>query len=267
MLLLDGKKARDFYTQLLTAKIQKLGFSPSLAILQVGDNLSSTAYIEQKKKFGMKIGVNVEHLKFPETVTFEELKNKISTLNADKKTNAIIVQLPLPAHLDKTSVINLLESTKDVDGLTSNTKFIPATARGVKALLDFYEISPKGKKVAMLGRSALVGKPTAELLKNAGADVTICHSQTSNTREVTRNSDIIIVAIGKPRFVDETYIGGNFPVVVDVGISPLKGKLVGDVDFEKVKDLVLAISPVPGGVGPMTVLSLFENVVLAASKR
>ncbi len=267
MIILDGKKARDFYTEKLMAKIQKLGFSPTLAIIQVGNNLSSTAYIEQKKKFGAKIGVVVEHLKFPETVSFAELEKEITVLNLNKAIDGIIVQLPLPVNLDKVSVINLIRPTKDVDGLTSNTKFIPATALGVKAILDFYHVSVHGKKVAVLGRSALVGKPTTELLKTAGADVMVCHSQTSNTRDITKDSDIIVVAIGKPHLIDETYISTNFPVVVDVGISPLNGKLVGDVDFERVKNLVSAISPVPGGIGPMTVLSLFENVVLAASRR
>jgi len=266
MTLLDGKKSRDFYREKMAAKIRYSGFFPRLAIIQVGDNPSSVTYIEQKKKFSDFVGVKIEHIKFPENVSFEELKNKIFSLNTDKNIHGIIVQLPLPAHLDKMSIINLIAPKKDVDGLTPQSPFVPATARGVKSLLDFYKIPIKDKKVAMLGRSMLVGMPTAKLFQKSGAIVTICHSQTANTREVTCASDIIIVAIGKPKFLDETYIGKNSPVVVDVGISLIDGKLVGDVDFEKVAPLTSAITPVPGGVGPMTVLSLFENLVEAAQK-
>ncbi len=133
------------------------------------------------------------------------------SLNGDKKTNGIIVQLPLPAHLDKKAVIDSITPEKDVDGLTENSKFVPATARGVKSLLDFYDIAVRGKKIAVLGRSALVGKPTAKLMENSGASVTVCHSQTANTREVTKSSDIIIVAVGKAKLVDEMYIGKKFP--------------------------------------------------------
>lgn len=146
MILLDGKKARDFYAEKLAAKIREFGFSPRLAIIQVGNNPSSTSYINQKKKFGEKIGTTVEHIAFPADVSFDELKEKISSLNDDKKTNGIIVQLPLPAHLDKKTIIDLIAPEKDVDGLTDNSKFIPATARGVKSLLDFYNITVKEKK-------------------------------------------------------------------------------------------------------------------------
>lgn len=264
MLLLDGKKARDSYAEKLAAKIRRRGFSPRLAIIQVGSNASSTAYIGQKKKFGEKIGADVDHIIFPANVSFDDLEKKISMLNADKKINGIIIQLPLPASLDKIKLANLISSDKDVDGLAENSKFIPATARGILSLLDFYKIIVKDKKIAMLGRSALVGAPTAKLLKAQGADVIVCHSKTSDTREVTRSSDIIIVAIGKPELVDDSYIDGNLPVVVDVGMHRLDGNVVGDVDFEKVAPIASAISPVPGGVGPMTVLSLFENLVLAA---
>jgi len=266
MLILDGKKARDFYAEKLAAKIRTLGFSPCLAIIQVGDNASSTAYIEQKKKFGAKIGADVIHMKFPTNISFDELKKEISALNVDKNTHGIIVQLPLPEHIDKISLINLISPNKDVDGLTQNTKFIPATALGVKSLLDFYKIEVKDKEIAVLGRSMLVGTPTAKLLESFGAYVAVCHSKTENTREITKNSDIIVIAVGKARLIDETYIGKNRPVVVDIGLSKHDGRLSGDVDFEKVNTLVSAITPVPGGVGPMTVLSLFENLVLAAEK-
>jgi len=266
MLLLDGKVARDFYAQILSAKIRTLGFSPTLAIIQVGDNPSSTTYIKQKKNFAEKIGATVEHIQFSADVSFEEIKTKIHLLNGNSHIHGIIVQLPLSENLDKMSVINLILPSKDVDGLAKNTKFVPATARGIKALLDFYHIEVAGKKVAMLGRSTLVGAPTAYLLENSGACVIVCHSKTTDTRDITRDSDIIVVAIGKSKLIDESYIGENRPVVIDVGIHTADGKTCGDVDFEKVSPLVSAITPVPGGVGPMTVISLFENLVLAAEK-
>jgi 5,10-methylene-tetrahydrofolate dehydrogenase/methenyl tetrahydrofolate cyclohydrolase len=274
MIILDGKKARDFYTEKLKERILDLGFSPTLAIIQVGKNKESSAYIRQKEKFGDIIGAKTEHVSFPENVSFIELERKISELNDREKIDGIIIQLPLPTRLDKTKLISLISSEKDVDGLTEDSKFTPATARGVKSFLDFYNISVKDKRIAMLGRSMLVGAPIAKLMTKAGACVIVCHSQTANTRGVTQSSDIIIVAIGKPERIDDTYIGENEPVVIDIGINSVRGdkleeevggrKLVGDVDFEKVAPLVSAISPVPGGVGPMTVLSLFENLVDAA---
>ena len=217
-------------------------------------------------KLGKEIGAIVENIKFRENVSFEELKNKIFFLNEDERTNGIIIQLPLPVSIDRLSLINLIIPDKDVDGLSRNTKFIPATARGIKQLLDFYKIRFKNKKIAVIGRSMLVGGPTAKLFEKAGAEVTVCHSQTPNTEEITKKSDIIIVAVGKAHLIDEMHIGKNLPVVVDVGLSLVSGKLVGDVNFEKVKNIVSAMTPAPGGVGPMTVLSLFENLVLATKK-
>ncbi|HUD04100.1 MAG TPA: bifunctional 5,10-methylenetetrahydrofolate dehydrogenase/5,10-methenyltetrahydrofolate cyclohydrolase [Candidatus Paceibacterota bacterium] len=286
MQILDGKTARDFYTEKLREKISRHGMPISLAIIQVGKNEESSAYIRQKKKFGLSLGIEVKHILLPDNISFVDLEKEISTLNSDKKVNGIIVQLPLPPHLEKLSVINLITPEKDVDGLTETSRkkmmhgditgFVPATARGISSLLDFYHISVAGKKVAMLGRSMLVGEPTARLLKASGASVTVCHSETLHTRDITKASDIIIVAIGKPELIDDTYVGTNMPTVIDVGINTIAGekleeeiggrKIVGDVAFEKVKDKVAAISPVPGGVGPMTVLCLFENVVEAAKR-
>ena len=278
MILLDGKIARDVRTRALNASFSTLGFVVRLAIVQVGDNPDSTVYIEQKKKFALKIGVTVSHLKFPEDVSFETLSREIQNLNIDSTIHGIIVQLPLPKHLDKEKVIALIYPEKDVDGLTdenqqllaeSHPRFVPATARGILSLLDFYHIPLNGKKVVVLGRSRLVGMPTALAMKSRGALVSVCHSQTLNTREVTLTSDIVIVAIGKPELIDVSYIKKD-AVVVDVGINSASGALeeeiskrrvVGDVNFESVVSIVSAISPVPGGVGPMTVLSLFENLL------
>lgn len=279
MILLDGKIARDVRTRALKTSFSTLGFVARLAIVQVGDNPDSTVYIEQKKKFALKIGVTASHLKFPEGVSFETLSREIQNLNTDSTIQGIIVQFPLPKHLDKDKVIALIHPEKDVDGLTDENqrllaegrpRFVPATARGVMSLLDFYHIPLKGKKVAVLGRSRLVGSPTALAMKARGALVSVCHSQTTNTRDITQGSDIVVVAIGKPELIDASYVKEG-AVVVDVGINSIQGqkldeeiprrKIVGDVHFASVAPHASAISPVPGGVGPMTVLSLFENLL------
>lgn len=272
MILLDGKRARDVRTRALSESFSTLGFVPRLAIVQVGDNPDSTVYIEQKKKFATKIGVAVHHLKFPEDVPFDTLSKETQRLNADSLVQGIIVQLPLPKSLDKEKVIALIQPEKDVDGLTDENqtllsegrpRFVPATARGVLSLLDFYQIPLSGKKVAVLGRSRLVGLPTALAITARGGLVSVCHSQTTDTRAVTRDADIVVVAIGKPRLIDASYIKEG-AVVVDVGINSVEipeRHVVGDVNTASVAPLVSAISPVPGGVGPMTVLSLFENLL------
>jgi len=282
MIILDGKVARDAHTDKLKKDIKNIGFSPTLAIIQVGDNPDSTLYIEQKKKFALKIGVTVQHVLLPESATFGELEDEIGKLNINNSISGIIVQLPLPKHLDREDVIGLIDPKKDVDGLTdenqkllteSKPRFIPATARGILSLLDFYKIDIEGKNIAVLGRSRLVGSPTALALLHRGGNVSVCHSKTTNTREITKGADIVVVAIGKPEFIDASYIKDG-AVVVDVGINTVLGplddeipqrKVVGDVLFFEVAKVAGALSPVPGGVGPMTVLSLFENL-LDASK-
>lgn len=285
MILLDGKKARDVRTHALKESFSTLGFVARLAIVQIGGNPDSTIYIEQKKKFAVKIGVTVLHLKFPEDVSFDTLSKEIQRLNTDPTIQGIIVQLPLSKHLDKEEVIALIHPEKDVDGLTDENqtllaegrpRFVPATARGVMSLLDFYHIPLEGKKIAVLGRSRLVGLPTALAMRARGALVSVCHSQTTNTRDITRVSDIVVVAIGKPELIDTSYVKEG-AIVVDIGINVVesgkskaesrkleeevpKRHMVGDVKYDEVSKIAYAISPVPGGVGPMTVLSLFENL-------
>lgn len=285
MILLDGKKVRDEIAKTLRGKIAAFSFPPKLAIIQMGEREESRAYIREKKLFGESIGVEVVHIRLPESASELDILLGVQEFNADKSVHGIILQLPIPAQLNKQKLIDAIAPEKDVDGLTSANvaarqagdadATVPATARGIIELLGFYQIPIRGKKAAVLGRSALVGAPTAEVLRHAGALVTVCHSQTPNTREITRESDIIIVAIGKPRLIGrEFFRDDRTQVVVDVGITAVtekgearleeeipKKKLVGDVDFEAVKDMVAAISPVPGGVGPMTVACLFENVV------
>lgn len=284
-LILDGRKVRDERVAALKEEISKLKKKPTLAIIQIGDSERSDAYINQKKKFALTIGAVVKHLRFPVTVLLHEVADKIESLNQDGDIQGIIIQLPIPTSLDQAKLVEAVDSEKDVDGLTStnlkklilgdDSGFIPATAKGVMALLDFYKIPIEGKKAVVVGRSMIVGKPVALSLLNRNATVTICHSLTSNLEEVTRQADILIVGVGKPRFIGKKHVKKDM-VVIDVGINVLSGekleeeiiekKLVGDVDFDSVKDMVSAISPVPGGVGPMTVLSLFENLVESAKR-
>ncbi|MDD4988963.1 MAG: bifunctional 5,10-methylenetetrahydrofolate dehydrogenase/5,10-methenyltetrahydrofolate cyclohydrolase [Candidatus Pacebacteria bacterium] len=282
MILLDGKKVSKDRSLLLKNKVASFTVAPTLAILQVGDDERSGAYIRQKKLFGEKIGCKVLHISFPEKADSKEIFEKIKMLNADTSVHGIILQLPVPSHLNSQFIIESIDPRKDVDGLHSeNAKklsdgdtsgFIPATAKGVISLLDAYKIPIKNKKATVVGRSALVGTPTALCLKNRGAEVTVVHRGTENIPGKTKSADILVVAAGHPKLIDVRHVSPG-SCVIDVGINLVTGekledeipkkKLVGDVDFEAVKGIVEAISPVPGGVGPMTVLSLFENLVLA----
>ena len=238
--------------------------------MQVGDNNESNIYIEQKKKFGLEIGVEVEHKKCDVNINEDELVKIIEKYNEDSGVGGIIVQLPIPENLDCSRILNSIDVQKDVDGLGvkqiglfyggDKTAMVPATARGVMSLLDYYKIDLKSKNVVVIGRSNLVGRPIAQMCLNSGATVTICHSKTLYIEEHTKKADIVIVACGKPRLIGPSYLGKN-QVVVDVGIQKVEGKLTGDVDFDNVKDMVSAITPVPGGVGPLTVVSLFQNLV------
>ncbi len=265
--ILEGKIVREETVERLKQEI--LGFSskPTLTIIQIGDNDESGVYIRQKQIFGEKIGAEVRHIKFNADESQEQIISEIKNLNIDKSVHGIIVQLPLPENFDENKITEAIIPSKDVDGLTSSTDFMPATARGILSLLDFYKIDPSGKNAVVMGRSKLVGKPTAEALLNRGARVNVAHSQTENIREVTKQAEILIVAVGKPKLVDASYVRAG-QVIIDVGINVSRddeGKkiLSGDVNFDEVKDIVSAISPVPGGVGLMTVCALFENLIKA----
>ncbi|MEK7463675.1 MAG: bifunctional 5,10-methylenetetrahydrofolate dehydrogenase/5,10-methenyltetrahydrofolate cyclohydrolase [Patescibacteria group bacterium] len=261
MILLDGKTARAHYSSLLEKRIKELSFVPCLVILQVGNRTDSDSYIKAKKLFAQKIGVKEIHVNFDEKIGQEELIEVIKKYNEDKSVHGIIVQLPLPPQINSETVLNLIDPKKDIDGLNCDTKFLPATARGIKELIEFYKISLTGKKVTVLGRSKLVGEPVAKMCQEEGAIVTVCHSKTENIPEKCRNADVLIVAIGEPNFIGKECIKVG-QVVIDVGITRHSdGKLVGDVDFNEVKDTVQMITPVPGGVGQMTVLALFENLI------
>ncbi len=271
MQLLDGKKVREARTPLLMEKIAALSFTPCLVIIQVGNREDSTAFISAKRAFAKKLGVKEIHVQLEEKATQDEVVKTIQKYNTDTDVHGIIIQLPLPIHMDPDAVIDKIDVCKDVDGLTShNVKrwmngradgVTPATTRGIKELLDFYKIDLFGKKVVMIGRSSLVGKPTAFMCLNQNATVTICHSKTSGLEKETQKADVVIVAIGKPGFIGKKYLSKG-QVVIDIGITRLPdGRLSGDVNFEEAKDLVEMITPVPGGVGQMTVLALFENLV------
>ncbi len=261
MILIDGRKAREYYLPILQEKIKTLSTVPELAIIQVGNRADSDSFIKAKKSFALKIGVKEIHMRLPQDVSEKKIIEVIKKYNKDKTIQGIIVQLPLPARLNPDTITNNIDPKKDVDGLTPETLFMPATARGISQLFDFYKIDLKGKNIVVLGRSKLVGTPIAEMCRKKGANVTVCHKETQNIPEITRKADIVIVAIGQPRFINEKYISKG-QIVIDVGITrDLEEGLVGDVDFEKVKNIVGMITSVPGGVGQMTVLALFENLI------
>ena len=275
-IILDGKKLRDKIFESLKVKLDKMAVKPGLAVILVGDNPASRIYVNNKKKTAEKLGINSIVIEYPSDVSQNEIINKITELNNDKNINAILVQLPLPEHIDKDVVINSICPEKDVDGLTlynSGKLFsgdepyvYPCTPKGVLLLLDEYNIDIEGKHTVVIGRSNLVGKPLAQMLLRRNATVTLCHSKTKNLSEITKTADILISAVGK-NLVGEKYIK-NSSVVVDIGIFKSEsGKIRGDVDFENVFEYVSYISPVPGGVGPMTIASLMLNTVELTEKQ
>lgn len=270
MRLLDGKKTADERAAQIRERVAKLGFTPKLLIVRVGDRADSKSYVARKVKYATKVDMEAEVAHFPAEITEEALLTALDGFNADSGVHGIIVQLPLPEHIDEKKVIDHIAEEKDVDGLSdqninklfeSEPGVVPATPRGILTLLRSYDIEPEGKHVVVLGRSRLVGKSVALLMLNQNATVTMCHSRTKDLPEVTKTADILIVAIGKQKFIGAEYIRDG-QVIVDVGIGADEdNKIVGDVDFDAVKDMDIQISPVPGGVGPMTVASLFENLL------
>lgn len=279
-LILDGRATRDALIPGLMKRVKALSYVPTLAIIQVGDRPDSTAFIRAKKAFAKKIGIGEKHIQTTETVSQSELIDIIKECNADKGIHGIIVQLPLPIHLDRDAVIDAIEPKKDVDALTAwsvkrwlegrEDAIMPATARGIRTFLKMYKIDLFGKKVTVIGRSMLVGKPLITMCLNENATVTVCHSKTPDLAKETKWADVLIVAAGKQGLIQAKHVKRG-QVIIDVGINSVTGeklddeiegvRLVGDVDFEKVSKKVAAITPVPGGVGPMTVFSLFENLV------
>lgn len=276
MKILDGKKVRDILARKIELELKKFKVSPKLVIIQVGNDPRSSVYVKQKKIFGEKLGFEVEYIQLDKKIPEYELISKIEELNSNKYVHGIIVQLPLPKNLSESKITESIDAEKDVDGMNSkNIKsllegsdegFTPATTKGIISLLDFYKIKIESKKVLIVGRSLLVGRPTALAFLNRNATVTICHSKTKNLKEEIKNADIVISAIGKPLFIKKSFVK-NGQVIIDVGITKVGDILLGDVDYKAIYKNVYAITPVPGGVGPMTVVSLFQNVLLAYKRQ
>lgn len=272
--ILSGITVRDSLVGDLIKTIQTLPTKPTLVIFQIGNREDSNSYIRQKKIFAEKIGARVEHKTYAESVTEKELLKAIQSENMRQDVHGIIIQMPLPAHLNKKILIEAINPMKDVDGLTSHNAallymndssgLVPATAQGIINLLDFYNIQIEGKKVVVVGRSMLVGKPTALALLNRDATVTVAHRHTKNLSRITNQADILIVAIGKPEFITSQYVAPH-QIVIDVGITALekdgKRKMFGDCAYYDIEPIVEAVTPVPGGVGPMTVTALFQNLL------
>lgn len=277
MLLLDGKQASAALLDFLKPMVESL--DPKLVVVQVGNDPASASYIRQKVKSCDKVGMRHEHIHLDESVTIEELMSTIDKLNQDDDVTGFFVQLPLPAHLaeHEPNIIKAVSPHKDIDGfgaynlgkmfLSKEFEHLPpATPSGIIRLLEHFDIDIEGKHAVVLGRSNTVGKPVAVMLLNRNATVTVCHSRTKNLEEVTRQADILIAAVGRPKFVTADMVKDG-AVVVDVGIHRTDDGLCGDTDFDALKEKVSAISPVPGGVGPMTVASLIRNCVTAKERQ
>ena len=271
--LIDGKMISTQIKDELkeeVAQLKEQGIVPCLAVIQVGSDPASSVYVNNKKKACAYIGIESLSYKLEENITQKALLDLIAELNENEKVNGILVQLPLPKHIDENAVIQAIVPAKDVDGFHPETVgnmcigtrgFLPCTPAGVIQLLKRSNIEIEGKECVIIGRSNIVGKPMAMLLLRENGTVTITHSRTKDLKEVTRRADILVVAIGKPKFVTKDFVKEG-AVVIDVGIHRNEtGKLCGDVDFDDVVDRVSAITPVPGGVGPMTIAMLMNNCV------
>lgn len=256
--------------------LKERGVVPSMCVVLVGDDPASLSYIRNKKRLCEEVGANFELLHLPESVSAEDFLSKVNALNNNPKINGIIIQLPVPETLKVFYIPNLVNPEKDIDGFhgkntqalyagtTDLSLLLPCTPKGIVNLLHFYGLELSGKNIVVVGRSLIVGKPLSMLLSNFNATVTMAHSKTKNLKDHTKNADIVITAIGHGHFFDHTYFNpGKKTIIVDVGMNTVDGKLAGDVNQSDVMDVVDAISPVPGGVGPMTVVSLIENLISA----
>lgn len=271
MVIIDGKKIKKDILNELKLEVSKLEEKPNFVVIQVGNNEASNVYIKQKEKMAKFVGYGYLHLKLDENITEEELLKKIDELNNDKMIHGIMVQMPLPDHIDAHKIQNAVISFKDIDGLSDinsgklfhgKDALFSCTPYGIMELLKRYNIPVLGRHVVVVGRSNLVGKPMGVMLTNAGATVTLCHSKTRNLAKYTRDADILIVAAGKPKLITEDMVREE-SVVIDVGINRLEDGLCGDVDYINVGPKCAYITPVPGGVGPMTVAMLGLNILRA----
>ncbi|MBT4259275.1 MAG: bifunctional methylenetetrahydrofolate dehydrogenase/methenyltetrahydrofolate cyclohydrolase FolD [Nitrospina sp.] len=275
MVLIDGKKVSAEIRGRLEKETAELktttGRAPGLATVLVGEDPASAVYVRNKNKICHEVGFQSFGQNLPAETTEEELLDIIKKLNSNDEVNGILVQLPLPDHIDSEKILLSIDPEKDVDGFhpinvgklaIGNALLTPCTPTGIIALLDYYKIEISGKHAVVLGRSNIVGKPVAHLLLQRHATVTICHSKTKNMQQVTRHADILIAAVGRPHFVNSDMVKEDV-VVIDVGINRVDGKLTGDVEFDTVAEKAGFITPVPGGVGPMTIALLMENTLKA----
>ena len=276
--ILDGKKTAQKVKDALKERVEQLkkdGLTPGLAVIIVGNDSASRVYVNNKKKACEYVGIHSEEYALPEETTQDELIALVKKLNEKKDIHGILCQLPLPKHINEEAVINAIDPQKDVDAfhpvnvgkiMIGNFDFLPCTPAGVMELIDESGIDLTGKHCVVVGRSNIVGKPQAMLLLHRNATVTICHSKTENLPQVCRTADVLVVAVGRAKMVDESYIKEG-AVVIDVGMDrDENGKLCGDVNFDSACKKAGYITPVPGGVGPMTIATLMKNAVTAAEK-
>lgn len=275
--LLAGRPVADALLESLKADVKKL--DPKLVVVQVGDDPASASYINQKLKSCTAVGMRHEHRHLPDSTTLPELMKLMSDLNNDADVTGFIVQLPLPKQLQPhvPEVIRAIDPKKDIDGFGAyniGKMFLsvefehlpPATPSGVIEMLKFYNIAIEGKHAVVVGRSNIVGKPLAVMLLNRGATVTVCHSKTKNLAEITKQADILCAAVGSPKMITKDMVKPG-AVIIDIGVSRVDGKLCGDVDFDALSSIASAMTPVPGGVGPLTVASLIRNCVTAKKRQ
>lgn len=278
-MIIDGKKCSEEILDNLRKEVseykEKLGKIPGLAVIMLGEHAASKIYVKSKIRACEKVGVCSKEIILSENISEEELLQEIEKLNNDKEVNGILVQLPLPKHINEKKVCEAISIKKDVDGfkpeslgkimLGDDDGFISCTPQGIIYLIDSLNMDLVGKNVVVVGRSNIVGKPVASLLINRGATTTICNSKTKNLTGILKGADLIVIAIGKARFLTKDMVKDG-AVVIDVGINRENGKICGDVDFENVKEVASHITPVPGGVGPMTIAMLLKNTVKAFCK-
>lgn len=276
--IINGKELAKKIRKELKEEVQALkenGINPKLAVIMVGDDSGSQVYVRNKSKACDKVGIEFEEFLFDGNTDEEKLLQTIEKLNKDDSIHGILLQSPVPKHININKAFRTISPDKDVDGFNpinvgnlsiGEDAFISCTPFGIVKMLEEYNIETEGKNVVILGRSNIVGKPMIQCMLNKNATVTVCHSKTKNIEEITKNADIIIAAIGKPKFLTENMVKDG-AVIIDVGINRLEnGTICGDVDYDKVKEKASYITPVPGGVGPMTIAMLLTNVVKAAKK-
>ena len=276
-MILDGIKVAEYLKQSITQEVEKLSRKPGLAVILVGDDAGSQVYVSRKEKGCKDTGFYSEKTHLPSSTTQEQLLEKINSLNKRDDIDGILVQLPLPSHINADLIISSIDPKKDVDGFhyynigrlvqKSPYGLRPCTPRGIMTMLDKYGINLVGKDALVIGASYIVGRPMALELINAGATVTIAHSKTKNLQDKIKNTEILVVAVGVPNFIRGEWLKQGI-IAIDVGINRLpNGKIVGDIDFESCKDKCAFITPVPGGVGPMTIATLLENTLNAYKSR